>query len=104
MLYGDFKNYLVAVIVPDKEQALIWAKENQKDTNITKLINDEEFIKNIKNIIDKVNKNLSVIEQVRKFILIDHEFTIENDMMTPTMKVKRYKIKSVFGDQLENLY
>ena len=104
MLYGDFKNYLVAVIVPDKEQALIWAKENQKDTNITKLINDEEFIKNIKNIIDKVNKNLSVIEQVRKFILIDHEFTIENSMMTPSMKVRRFKVKEKYKDNLEKLY
>ena len=53
---------------------------------------------------DKVNKNLSVIEQVRKFILFDEEFTIENDMMTPTMKVKRFKVKNIFGAQLEELY
>ena len=104
MVYGDFKNYLVAIIVPDKEQALLWAKNNNKENSLSTLIKDEDYKKTIKEIISKVNNNLSVIEQVRKFILIDHEFTIENDMMTPTMKVKRYKIKSVFGDQLENLY
>ena len=104
MVYGDFKNYLVAIIVPDKEQALLWAKNNNKENSLSTLIKDEDYNKTIKEIISKVNNNLSVIEQVRKFILIDHEFTIENDMMTPTMKVKRYKIKSVFGDQLENLY
>ena len=104
MVYGDFKNYLVAIIVPDKEQALLWAKNNNKENSLSALVKDEDYNKTIKEIISKVNNNLSVIEQVRKFILIDHEFTIENDMMTPTMKVKRYKVKSVFGDQLENLY
>ena len=104
MVYGDFKNYLVAIIVPDKEQALLWAKNNNKENSLSTLVKDEDYNKTIKEIISKVNNNLSTIEQVRKFILIDHEFTIENDMMTPTMKVKRYKVKSVFGDQLENLY
>ncbi|MDC0192022.1 long-chain fatty acid--CoA ligase [Alphaproteobacteria bacterium] len=104
MVYGDFKNYLVAILVPDKEQAVLWAKNNNKEYSLSTLVKDEDYNKTIKEIISKVNNKLSVIEQVRKFILIDHEFTIENDMMTPTMKVKRYKIKSVFGDQLEKLY
>ncbi len=104
MLYGDFKNYLVAIIVPDKEQSLLWAKENNKKADFSLLIKDEEFIKRMKDVISKINNNLSVIEQVRKFILIDEEFSIENDMMTPTMKVKRFKVKKIFGDQLENLY
>jgi len=104
MLYGDFKNYLVAVIVPDKEQALMWAKENNKSEDLIAIINNEEFIKKIKNILDKVNKGLSVIEQVRKFILIDHEFTIENGMMTPSMKVRRFKVKEKYKDSLEKLY
>jgi len=104
MLYGDFKNFLVAIIVPDKDQAILWAKKNNKNTNIKSLINDEDFIKRMKEITSKVNSKLSVIEQVRKFILIGEEFTIENDMMTPTMKIKRFKVKEIFGDQLENLF
>ena len=104
MLYGDFKNYLVAIIVPDKENALLWAKDNNKDENLSEIIKDEDFIKKMKEITAKVNKKLSSIEQVRKFILLDEEFTIDNDMMTPTMKVKRYKVKNIYGEQLENLY
>ena len=50
------------------------------------------------------NQNLSVIEQVRKFILIDQEFSIENSMMTPSMKVRRFKVKEKYKDQLESLY
>ena len=104
MLYGDFKNYLVAVIVPDKDFAINWAKENSKDESLESILKDEKFNKVMKEVVNKVNKNLSVIEQVRKFILIDHEFTIENSMMTPSMKVRRFAVKDKYGDQLENLY
>ena len=104
MLYGDYKNYLVAVIVPDKEQTLKWAEKNNKNVNISEIVNDELFIKNIREVVSRVNKNLSVIEQVKKFILIDHEFTIENNMMTPSMKVRRFKVKEIYSDKLESLY
>ena len=104
MLYGDFKNYLVAVIVPDKDFAINWAKENSKDESFGYIVKDENFNKVMKEVVNKVNKNLSVIEQVRKFILIDHEFTIENSMMTPSMKVRRFAVKDKYGDQLEELY
>ena len=104
MLYGDYKNYLVAIIVPNKEEALIWAKENNKSEDLSILIKDEDFIKIIKQVTERINKNLSVIEQVRKFILIDHEFTIENGMMTPSMKVRRFKVKEKYEESLENLY
>jgi long-chain acyl-CoA synthetase len=104
MLYGDFKNFLVAIIVPDEDLATIWAKKNNKNTDLKSIIKDEDFIKMMKEITAKVNSRLSVIEQVRKFILVDEEFTIENDMMTPTMKVKRFKVKEIFGDRLENLF
>ena len=104
MLYGDFKNYLVAVIVPDKDFALNWAKENSKDQNLESIVKEDDFNKIIKEVVNRVNKNLSVIEQVRKFILVDHEFTIENSMMTPSMKVRRFVVKDKYGDQLEKLY
>ena len=104
MLYGDFKNYLVAVIVPDKDFALNWAKENSKDQSLESIVKEDDFNKVIKEVVNKVNKNLSLIEQIRKFILIDHEFTIENSMMTPSMKVRRFVVKDKYGDQLEQLY
>ncbi len=104
MLYGDFKNYLVAIIVPDREYAKQWAKENNKEFDIIKLNQDQDFIKMIKNTTEKINKNLNVIEQVRKFLLIDEEFTIENDMMTPTLKVRRFKVKEKYQSKLEKLY
>ena len=104
MLYGDFKNYLVAVIVPDKDFALNWAKENGKDQKLGSIVKDDDFNKLMKEVVNRVNKNLSVIEQVRKFILIDHEFTIENSMMTVSMKVRRFAVKDKYQEDLEKLY
>ena len=51
-----------------------------------------------------MNNQLSVIEQIRKFLLIDKEFTIENEMMTPTMKVRRFMVKLNYKNELEELY
>ncbi len=104
MLYGDFKNYLVAIIVPNKELAIEWANENNIEANLTDIIKEKSFNKKIREVIDKVNKSLSAIEQIRKFILIDQEFTIENNMMTPSMKVRRFKVKDKYKDILESLY
>ena len=104
MLYGDFKNYLVAIVVPDKDFMKKWAQENNKDFNISEIIKDEDFIKIIKETVDRVNKNVSVIENVRKFLLIEEEFTVENDMMTPTLKVRRFKVKEKYQEKLNNLY
>ena len=104
MLYGDFKNYLVAIIVPDKDFALNWAKENGKDQKFESIVKDDDFNKLMREVVNRVNKNLSVIEQVRKFILIDHEFTIENSMMTVSMKVRRFAVKDKYQKDLEKLY
>ena len=83
-IYGDKKNYLVALIVVGKEL--------------------EDRKKKIQSILDKINNELSIIEKIKKFIIIDSPFTIENEMLTPTMKIRRHQVKKVFGDQLEKLY
>ena len=81
-VYGDKKNYLVALIVSEKE------------------INKEK----IKLIIENINKSLTLIEKIKKFVLIHQEFTIENGMLTPTLKLKRKEIIKNYKQQLENLY
>ena len=81
-VYGDKKNYLVALLVTEKE------------------INKDK----IKLIIENINKSLTLIEKVKKFVLINEEFTIENGMLTPTLKLKRKEIIKKYKQQLENLY
>ena len=81
-VYGDKKTYLVALIVSEIE-------ENKKD---------------IENYLENLNKSLSLVEKVKKFLLIKEEFTIENGMLTPTLKLKRKKILEKYKEELEKLY
>jgi len=84
MVYGDGKNYLVVLIVPNKEF------KGQKEK--------------ISEIINNTNKNLTLVEKIKKFYLIDENFSIENGLLTPTMKVKRNKVVEKYKSILENLY
>ena len=85
LVYGDYKPYLVALLVI-----------NNKEKNIS----NENIFKEI----ETINKNFSKIEKIKKFLIINDQFTIENGLMTPTLKLKRYKIIQKYKDQLEKLY
>ncbi len=82
-VYGDKKNYLVAILVVEQSFNL-----------------EEE----IKIYIKTLNESLSSIEKIKKYFLIKDEFTIENRMLTPTLKLKRKEITKKYFQQLENLY
>ena len=85
LVYGDNKPYLVSLIVLSKELKDISEEQIQKE-------------------IDKINKNLSKIEKIKKFFIIKDQFTIENNMMTPTLKIKRYKVIESYKNEFEKLF
>ena len=85
IVYGDNKPYLVALLVL-----------SENNNNVTK----DQIEKEIENI----NKNLSKIENVKKFFIINEKFSIENGMLTPTLKLKRYKIVQKYKNEFEKLY
>ena len=68
------------------------------------LTEDSEFRAAIGEAVDRVNKSLSPIERVRRFVLAPEPFSVENSQMTPTMKIRRNPIWSVYGETLEALY
>ena len=82
IVYGDNKPYLVALLVLNEEKSL---KEEE-----------------IKQRIEKVNKKLSKIENIKKFFTINEKFSIENGMLTPTLKLKRFKIIQKYKNSFEN--
>jgi len=85
LVYGDNKPFLVALIV---------LNNNFKDTDY-KIIQKE---------IEKINKELTKIEKIKKFLIINNQFSIENGFMTPTLKLKRFKIIQEYKKELEDLY
>lgn len=104
MVHGDRKPHLVAVIVPDEDFALAWATEHNKERDFAALIDDSDFIKAMGEAVDRVNRKLSVVERVRKFILTAECFTIDNSMLTPSMKIRRHIIREKYGSVLDTLY
>ena len=84
MVYGDKKNYLVALIVPSRE----FKTKKEK----------------LKEVVDKINENLSLVEKIKNFELLNENFSIENGLLTPTMKVKRNKVIAKYKNILENFY
>ena len=104
MVYGDRKPHVVALIVPDKEFVAEWAYSNGHENKIAEIIGNEDFRRIIRDALDHTNENLSVIEKVRRFILTDEEFTVDNEMMTPTLKVRRHVITEKYAAKLETLY
>jgi len=85
LVYGDNKPYLVSLIVLSSENKNSSKEEIQQE-------------------VEKINLDLTKIEKIKKFIIIKDQFTIENNMMTPTLKLKRYKIIKKYKVELEKLF
>jgi long-chain acyl-CoA synthetase len=104
MVYGDKRPHLVALIVPDTDFAHDWAKANGTASDLSALIENEAFSAAVREALDRINGRLNTIERVRKFILTAEPFSIDNEMLTPSMKIRRHMIKARFGEALEALY
>ena len=85
LVYGDNKPYLVSLIVLSSEHKNATEEKIQAE-------------------IEKINENLSKIEKIKKFFIVKKQFTIENNMMTPTLKLKRYKIINTYKEEIEKLF
>jgi long-chain acyl-CoA synthetase len=104
MVYGDRRPNLVAVIVPRHEAIDAAAKASGGTPQLAALLNDKTLRASIEAAIARVNAQVQGHERIRRFILAREPFTINNEMMTPTLKIKRHKIRDVYGPQLEALY
>ncbi|MFN4113293.1 MAG: AMP-dependent synthetase/ligase [Sphingomonadaceae bacterium] len=104
MVVGDRRPYIVGLIVPDAEWALEWAKANGEKFDLKALQGLPAFKSAVRAAVDRVNKDLSVIEKVRSFAFADEAFTIENEEMTPSMKIRRHKIRDRYQERLDGLY
>jgi long-chain acyl-CoA synthetase len=87
MVYGDRRPHIVALLVPDPEFAKL-----------------PDLHQRLQAAVDRVNTDLSVVERVRRFILADEPFTIENEQLTPSLKIRRHVIGKVYGERLDALY
>ena len=87
MVYGDRRAHLIALLVPDPEIA-----------------KTPDLHQRLQKAVDRVNADLSVVEKVRRFILADEAFAIDNEQLTPSLKIRRHVISNVYGERLDALY
>ena len=104
MVAGDRKPYIVGLIVPDAEWTLEWCQAQGKQFDCKQVQELPEYRNAVRAAVDRVNKDLSVVEKVRQFAFADEPFTIENEEMTPSMKIRRHKIKERYGERMDRLY
>jgi long-chain acyl-CoA synthetase len=104
MVTGDRRPYLVGLVVPDPEWQAEWAQEQGVQNDITLLAQNPVFQRAMQAAVDRVNADLSTTEKVRRVLVAEDAFTIENAQLTPSMKIRRHVIREVYGARLDALY
>ncbi len=105
VVIGDKRKYLTAILVIDEDNVVKWAQDNKLQyTTYASLTATDEVYKLMQSEVDKVNKQLARVENIRKFKILDKKLYMEDGEVTPTMKVKRKFINEQFGDLIESMY
>ena len=109
-IYGDgLENYLVGIIVPNKNEVIEFLKTkgiNATKQNVTDYYENEDLKNEIIQSLDKFGRenDLKGFELIKKCYLFKEQFTIENDLVTPTLKIKRNKAKNYFINEIKTMY
>lgn len=104
-VFGDRKPYLVALLTPNIDRVLEFAKTEKLpylDTN--ELVSSRRTLELYTERVKEVNKHLPPYETIKKFVLLPREFSIEGGELTPTLKMKRKVIYEKYRDRIEGLY
>ena len=104
MIAGDKRPYMVALIVPDPEWTQEWCAANGDACSFARLAENSEFRTALGAAVERVNKELTVTERIRRFVLADGPFTIENEQLTPSLKIRRHVLRQAYGERLDALY
>lgn len=105
VLIGDGRMYLTALIVPSFDSLKEYAKKHRIEfSNNEDLSQHPEIYKLLEGELSKFQKDLANYERVRKFTILNSPLTIENDELTPTMKVKRRVVEAKYKELIEKMY
>jgi long-chain acyl-CoA synthetase len=105
VMHGDRRPYPVALVTLDEEAVVPWAQaQGIEDTSIPALARDERVRALIQAEVDKANARLAQVEQVKRFVILDHDLSQETGELTPTLKVKRNVINEKYLPLFDELY
>lgn len=104
MVHGMNREYNVAVVIPDYEALKGWAQEKGLDPSPASLAQNEKVHALIEEEVNRMSADFKGYEKVRKIYVGEEDFTTENGMLTPTLKLKRRIVQQRYGDAIESLY
>jgi long-chain acyl-CoA synthetase len=104
VMHGDRRPYPVVLITLDPEEIPNFAKEHGLPEDSATLANDPKVQELIQGILDEVNSKYARVEQIKKFVILDHDLSQETGELTPTLKVKRNVVNEKYADLFERLY
>jgi long-chain acyl-CoA synthetase len=104
IMYGDRKPYPVALITLDAEEIVPWAQQHGLPSDVAELAARPEVRELVQTDLDAANANYAQVEQVKRFVILPRDFTLEAGELTPSLKLKRNVVYSSYADELEQLY
>jgi long-chain acyl-CoA synthetase len=104
VMHGDRRPYPVALITLDEEVMIPWAEKQGLPTDIAELAKTDEVQALLQGCIDKANAKYAQVEQVKRFVVLDHDFSQETGEMTPSLKVKRNVVNEKYAPLFDELY
>jgi long-chain acyl-CoA synthetase len=104
VMYADRKPYPVALITLDEEEIAPWAKDKGLSEDLADLAEADEVRELVQNELDRANSNYARVEQIKKFVILDHDLSVDRGELTPTLKVKRNVINDRYEDLFESMY
>ena len=103
-MYGDRRPYPVALITLDPEEILPWAAEHGLPEDLSALAQSDEVRALVQDELDRANANYARVEQIKRFVILDRELSIDEGELTPTLKVKRSVVNERYANLFDKLY
>ncbi|MGH3361571.1 MAG: AMP-dependent synthetase/ligase, partial [Nocardioides sp.] len=105
MVFGDERNFCVALITLDPDAMAGWADENgMSGASYTDIVRSDAVQKMVGEYVDELNSRLNRWETIKKWELLDHDLTVESGELTPSMKVKRNVVETNYQDKIDAFY
>jgi long-chain acyl-CoA synthetase len=104
MVFGDERNYCVALVTLDPDAIAGWAEENGVSGDYAAVVSSPQCREMVQGYVDELNAHLNRWETIKKFEILDHDLTVESGEMTPSMKVKRNVVEGNYSELIDGLY
>ncbi len=104
VMYGDRRPYPVALVTLDAEEVVPWAAAKGYPTDLASLAQNDELIGMIQTELDEANEKYARVEQIKRFKILDRDFTLESGELTPSLKLKRNVVYDKWADEFAELY